>query len=69
MVLFISDPLSSVWGHSVQVAKFPNFQKVTSSTIFIQLQPNFMKSMVIGGEYRLLVFSQYAKCKTNFMAL
>ncbi len=57
-LLFRSGHLSSVWGHSVHFAKFPmlKFQKATAPTVFIQFQPNFMESMVIREEYRLLPF-------------
>ncbi len=47
-------------GHSVHFAKFPdvqiNFQKATPPQVFFQFQPNFMESMVTGGEYRPIFF-------------
>ncbi len=43
----MSDSLSSFWGHSVHYIGISD--KATGPTVFIQFQPNFMESMVIGG--------------------
>ncbi len=52
--LFVSDSLSSVWGHLVHFAKFTmlRFSKATAPPAFIQLQPNVMDGS--DGSTRLL---------------
>ena len=69
-VPFMSDSVSSFWGHSVHFAKFPTsiFLKGTPP-VFIQFLPNFMKGMVIRREFNLTATSWWsAKLKQN-MAL
>ncbi len=44
-VLFMSNSLRSIWGHSVYFANFRcyDFQKSTALTVFIRFQPNFLQ--------------------------
>ncbi len=51
-VLCMSDSSSSDWGHLVHFENFPMLRFLkgySTSTVFIQFQPNFMESTGIGG--------------------
>ena len=54
----MSDSLSSVWGHLVHFAKFPN---AYCSHRFHPISTNFTEGMVIRVEYRILLFWRSAK--------
>ena len=67
-VLFMSNCLSSVWGHLVHFAKFPmlRFQKATAPTVFTQFQPNFIVNMLVMRQYGLLLFFSWNDKNSKF---
>ena len=69
-VLFMSDSLSSVWGHLVHFAKFPmlRFSKGYYSPSFIPISNKLNGKYGNRGEYRLLLFDDFPNFK-NIMAL
>ncbi len=61
-ILFASDSLSSVWGHSVHFAKFAilRFSKRYCFYSFYPFSTNFMESVVIRGNAGYCVFRRAA---------
>ena len=57
-VLLMPDSLSLLWiiQYTLQNFRFYNFQNATSKTIFIESNPNFMRTFLTMGECRLLLF-------------
>ncbi len=54
-VLFMSDSLSSVWGHSVHFSNMLSFSKGYFTQIFVRFLPNFMIHIVVMGKYRIAI--------------
>ncbi len=62
----MSHSLNSVWviRCTLQIFRREDFERGTA-TDFIQFQPNFTESMLIRGEYKLLLFGDLPKIKKS----